>query len=219
MPQLISSNENVFLDYEMSVRIQNIYYNLLIQALQKHCKVFVLRMDVHIPQELVLQIISDFNHRFIEKEKIAGYDPLYIVAREISFGKRIHHHMALFLDGNKTNHPYQHFENARIVLRNYCGSYGEINECSDNLRNGIMIDRNSTTYNNLYEVLRQISYLAKKTQKDNVPGKTFFYSKVQIIPLGEEDITMYFQSLFPHLTFGPGTQWYSCPVYKAFLTW
>ena len=209
MPQLISSNENVFLDYEMSVRIQNIYYNLLIQALQKHCKVFVLRMDVHIPQELVLQIISDFNHRFIEKEKIAGYDPLYIVAREISFGKRIHHHMALFLDGNKTNHPYQHFENARIVLRNYCGSYGEINECSDNLRNGIMIDRNSTTYNNLYEVLRQISYLAKKTQKDNVPGKTFFYSKVPILSLSDEDITGAFQSLFPYLTFGAGTQWYS----------
>ena len=209
MPQLINSNENVFLDYEMSVRIQNIYYNLLIQTLQKHCKVFVLRMDVHIPQELVLQTISDFNHRFIEKEKIAGYDPLYIVAREISFGKRIHHHMALFLDGNKTNNPYQHFENARIVLRNYCGSYGEINECSDNLRNGIMIDRNSTTYNNLYEVLRQISYLAKKTQKDNVPGKTFFYSKVPILPLSDEDITRAFQSLFPYLTFGTGTQWYS----------
>ena len=209
MPHLINSNENVFLDYEMSVRIQNIYYNLLIQALQKHCKVFVLRMDIHIPQELVLQTISDFNHRFIEKEKIAGYDPLYIVAREISFGKRIHHHMALFLDGTKTNNPYQHFENARIVLRNYCGSYGEINECNDNLKNGIMIDRNSTTYNNLYEVLRQISYLAKKTQKDNVPGKSFFYSKVPILSISDDDITRAFQSLFPYLTLGTGTQWYS----------
>ena len=209
MTQSIDLSEGVFLDYEIFVRIQNIYYNLLIQALQKHCKVFVLRMDIHIPQEIVLQVISDFNHRFIEKEKIAGYDPLYIVAREISFGKRIHHHMALFLDGNKTNNPYQHFENARIVLRNYCGSYGEINECNDNLRNGIMIDRNSTTYNNLYEVLRQISYLAKKTQKDNVPGKTFFYSKVPILPLSNEDISRCFQSLFPNLTFGSGTQWYS----------
>ena len=209
MFQSNNSNGRVFLGYEMDERIQNIYYNLLIQALQKHCKVFVLRMDIHIPQELVLQTISDFNHRFIEKEKIAGYDPLYIVAREISFGKRIHHHMALFLDGNRTNNPYQHFENARIVLRNYCGSYGEINECSDNLRNGIMIDRNSTTYNNLYEVLRQISYLAKKTQKDNVPGKTFFYSKVPILPLSDDDITRVFQSLFPYLTFGTGTHWYS----------
>ena len=70
MTQLINSNENVFLDYEMSVRIQNIYYNLLIQALQKHCKVFVLRIDIHIPQEIVLQVISDFNHRFIEKERL-----------------------------------------------------------------------------------------------------------------------------------------------------
>ena len=86
---------------------------------------------------------------------------------------------------------------------------GEINECSDNLRNGIMIDRNSTTYNDLYEVLRQISYLAKKTQKDNVPGKTFFYSKVPILPLSDEDITRAFQSLFPHLYFGVGTQWYA----------
>ena len=38
MTQLINSNESVFLDYEMFIRIQNIYYNLLIQALQKHCK-------------------------------------------------------------------------------------------------------------------------------------------------------------------------------------
>ena len=208
MHQMINPDGCVFLDYEMSMRIQNIYYNLLIKALQRHCRVFVLRIDVHIPQEIVLQVISVFNHRFIEKEKIAGYDPLYIVAREISFGKRIHHHMALFLDGNKTNNPYQHFENARIVLRNYCGSYGEINECNDNLRNGIMIDRNSTTYNNLYEVLRQISYLAKKTQKDNVPGKTFFYSKVPILPLANEDITRSFQSLFPNLTFGM-TNWHA----------
>ncbi len=209
MTQFINSNGSVFLDYEMSVRIQNIYYNLLIQALQKHCRVFVLRMDVHIPQELVLQVVSDFNYRFSEKEKIAGYDPLYIVARELSFGNRIHHHMALFLDGNRTNNPYQHFENARIVLRNYCGSYGEINECNDTLRNGIMVDRNSASYNDLYEALRQISYLAKKTQKDNVPGKTFFYSKVPILPLSDEDITRAFQSLFPHLYFGVGTQWYA----------
>ena len=72
-----------------------------------------------------------------------------------------------------------------------------------------MIDRNSTTYNNLYEVLRQISYLAKKTQKDNVPGKSFFYSKVPILPLSDDDITRVFQSLFPYLTFGTGTHWYS----------
>ena len=193
----------------MDERIQNIYYNLLLMSLQRHCKVFVMRMDIHLPQHLSQFYIMDFNHRFIEKEKNAGYDPLYIMVRELSSEKKTHYHMVLFLDGNKTNNTYQHFENARIVLRNYCGSYGEINECNDNLRNGIMIDRNSTTYNNLYEVLRQISYLAKTNQKDNVPGKTFFYSKVPILSLSDEDITRTFQSLFPYLTFGTGTQWYA----------
>ena len=71
-----------------------------------------------------------------------------------------------------------------------------------------MIERNTAACNDLFEALIQFSYLAKTDQKQDVPGKTFFYSKVPINPLGEEDITMYFQSLFPHLTFGPRTQWF-----------
>ena len=66
-----------------------------------------------------------------------------------------------------------------------------------------------TPYNDLCEVLFQISYVAQKDQKEDVPGKTFFYSKVPILPLSNEDITRVFQSLFPYLTFGTGTQWYS----------
>jgi hypothetical protein len=160
----------------------------------------------------------DFNHRFIEKEKNAGYDPLYISVRELSSEKKTHYHMVLFLDGNKTNNTYQHFENARTVLRNICGDYGCINECNEGHRNGILLDRILTTYHDLCEVLCQISYIAKKEQKENVTGKTFFYSKVDITPLGEEDITMYMQNSFPYLNIGTGTQWYSHPVSKAFLT-
>ena len=203
-----SLSNRIFLDIPMFRRIQNIYYNLLIHSLQKHCKAFVMRIDIHLPQEMDQSLIMDFNHRFIEKEKNAGYDPLYIMVREYSSEKHIHYHMGLFLDGNRTNNPYQHFQNARIVLGNICGSYGCINECNDGHRNGIMIERNTATYNDLFEVFIQFSYLAKTDQKQDVPGKTFFYSKVPINPLGEEDITMYFQSLFPHLTFGPRTQWF-----------
>ena len=209
MSQLYYRNNSTFLNYQMDARIQNIYYNLLIHSLQKHCRVFIVRIDIHLPQEMFRGVIMDFNHRFIEKEKNAGYDPLYIMVRELSSEKKVHYHMVLFLDGNKTNNPYQHFQNARIVLGNICGSYGCINECNDGHRNGIMIERNTNFYIDLYEALRQISYLAKKTQKDNVPGKTFFYSKVPILPLSNEDITRAFQSLFPYLNFGTGTQWYS----------
>ena len=214
-----SSSNRVFQNIPMFRKIQNVYYNLLILSLRRHGRVCVLRIDIHLPQEIAQGVIMDFNRRFIEKEKIAGYDPLYIMVRELSTEKNIHYHMVLFLDGNKTSNPYQHFQNARIVLVNICDSYGCINECNDGHRNGIMLERNMTPYKDLCEVLFQISYVAKKDQKEDVPGKTFFYSKVQIIPLGEEDITMYFQSFFPHLPFSTGTQWYSHPVSKAFLTW
>lgn len=202
------SANSPFLGYRMDTRIQNVYYNLLIHSLQKHCRVFVMRIDVHLPQEMNQSLIMDFNHRFIEKEKNAGYDPFYIMVRELSTEKNIHYHMVLFLDGNKTNNPYTHFQNARIVLGNICGSYGCINECNDGQRNGIMLERNMTPYSELYEVLRQISYLAKTKTKEDVPGKTFFYSKVPILHLSNEDITRYFQSLFRNLTFGM-TNWYA----------
>ena len=203
-----SSSNQVFLNIPMFRRIQNIYYNLLIHSLQRHCKVFVLRIDIHLPQEIAQRVITDFNRRFIEKEKNAGYDPLYIMVREYSSEKHIHYHMGLFFDGNRTNNPYQHFQNARIVLGNICGSYGCINECNDGHRNGIMLERNTVTYNDLFEVLIQFSYLAKIKTKEDVPGKTFFYSKGPILPLGNEDVTRYFQSLFPNLTFGM-TNWYA----------
>ena len=204
-----SSSNQVFLNIPMFRRIQNIYYNLLIHSLQRHCKVFVLRIDIHLPQEIAQRVITDFNRRFIEKEKNAGYDPLYIMVREYSSEKHIHYHMGLFLDGNRTNNPYQHFQNARIVLKNICGSYGCINECNDGHRNGIMLERNTVTYNDLFEVLIQFSYLAKIKTKEDVPGKTFFYSKVPILPLSNEDISCLFQSLFPRLAFGT-TNWYAC---------
>lgn len=213
-----SSSNQVFLNIPMFRRIQNVYYNLLILSLQRHCRVFVMRMDIHLPKEMFQGVIMDFNHRFIEKEKNAGYDPLYIMVREYSSEKHIHYHMGLFLDGNRTNNPYQHFQNARIVLGNICGSYGCINKCNDGHRNGIMIERNTATYNDLFEALIQFSYLAKIKTKEDVPGKTFFYSKVPIPPRSNEDITRCFQSLFPNLTFGVGTHWYSSPVYKKFLT-
>ena len=208
MSQLYYRNNSTFLNYQMDERIQNIYYNLLIYSLQKHCRVFIVRLDIHLPQEMDQRVIMDFNHRFIEKEKNAGYDPLYIIVREYSSEKHIHYHMGLFLDGNRTNNPYQHFQNARIVLGNICGTYGCINECNDGHRNGIMIERNTATYNDLFEVLIQFSYLAKIKTKEDVPGKSFFYSKVPILPLTNEDISRHLQSLIPNLTFGM-TNWYT----------
>ena len=91
------------------------------------------------------------------------------------------HPPALFLDGNVTRNTYQHFQNAERVLQNVIGpeynASGLIDQCNHGHRNGIMVERNATDQTDLNEVMRQLSYLAKIDQKENVQGKTFFYSR------------------------------------------
>ena len=188
------SANSPFLGYRMDTRIQNVYYNLLIHSLQKHCRVFVMRIDVHLPQEMDQRLIMDFNHRFIEKEKNAGYDPLYIMARELSLEKNIHYHMGLFLNGNKTNNPYQHFQNSRIVLGNICGSYGCINECNDGHRNGIMLERNMMPYNDLFEAtwLKSIQKKMSQVKRSSIPKFLFSLSVTKIY---QETFKLYSQIL------------------------
>ena len=162
-------------------RIMNVCYDLLTVSITKNSRVFVMRLDVHLPQEIAQEMIKTFNQRFIEKEKNAGYDPLYIMVREVSSQGNIHYHMALFLDGNMTRNTYQHFQNAERVLQNIMGSEyfasGLVDQCNHGHRNGIMIERNAINQFDLDEVLRQLSYLAKVDQKEHVHGKTFFYSR------------------------------------------
>ena len=95
------------LNIPMNDNILNAGISVRDHALQKHNKVFAQRMDVRFPLELQQKAIIKFNKRFIEKERNAGYDPDYIFVRELSKKKHIHYHMALFLDGNKT----ESFEN------------------------------------------------------------------------------------------------------------
>ena len=59
MYSVFNLNINPFLNYEMYTKIQNIYYNLLIHALQKHCRVFIMRLDVHLPQDMTCSGRSD----------------------------------------------------------------------------------------------------------------------------------------------------------------
>ena len=56
---------------------------------------------------------------------------------------------------------------------------GKIDSCNREHRNGIMILRDDPDSRNLREVQRQMSYLAKIEQKENVKGKTFFSSRIK----------------------------------------
>ena len=76
-----------------------------------------------------------------------------------------------------------HFENAKIVLQNIIGSEhsgnGLIDKYNHGYKNGIMLNRkaiNAGDTTALEEVRRQLSYLAKKDQKQGGKGKRFFTS-------------------------------------------
>ena len=167
------------LNIPMNDKILNACNNVMNDYIGRHSKTFVMRIDIHPPEDAEQSQIIKFNKRFIEKERLAGNDPSYIVAREVSSSKKTHYHMALFLDGQKTNSTYKHFENAKTVLQNVMGPGGTINYCDDGHRNGIMINRNDPDPTNLTEAQRQVSYLAKTDQKQNVNGKTFFTSRIR----------------------------------------
>ena len=150
--------------------------------LDHHSKMFAMRLDVHLPEGTDQKMIMVFNHRFIEKEKNQGYDPAYVMTREIGEEKgNIHYHMALFLNGQKTESIKPHLDNAWKILENIrCAENkegGMIDPCNRFGRNGIMVKRDDPDPRNLKEVQRQMSYLAKTEQKENVKGKTFFKSK------------------------------------------
>ena len=175
-------NQSNSLNIPMNDRILEAGKSVLTNSLQKHNKVFVQRIDIRLPLEFQQKGIIPFNKRFIEKEKNAGYDPKYIVVREVSKHKNIHYHMALFLDGNKTENTYQHFKNAETVLQKVIGPgysiNGLIDRCDRGHRNGITINRNNPNQDDLDEVHGQLSYLAKEYEKKGVKGKTFFTSRI-----------------------------------------
>ncbi|MBR3507077.1 MAG: inovirus-type Gp2 protein [Lentisphaeria bacterium] len=166
------------LNMPMNEKILNALNKIMTNYIDNHSKTWVQRIDVTPPKGMAQEVISDFNHRFIECEKKQGFDPAYVMAREIKKDGTIHYHMALFLNGQKTESTYTHFENAKRILNNVA-SGGQINYCNDGHPNGIMIRRNDPDLTNLHAVQQQISYLAKTEQKENVKGKTFFTSQIK----------------------------------------
>ena len=167
------------LNKPMYKKILNTIDNVRDDYMGRHSKIFAMRGDVHLPEGSDQSLIMKFNHRFIESQKNKGYDPAYIMVREISDEGKTHYHMALLLNGQKVQSTYYVFEDMVRILNNVAGPGGSINHCDKEGRNGIMIKRDDPDPRNLQEVERQFSYLAKIEQKDKVKGKTFCRSQIK----------------------------------------
>ena len=166
------------LNMPMEQKILNATSNVMNDYMIRHSKMWFQRIDVILPEGMDQKIISTFNQRFIECEKNHGFGPAYVMVREVSNQGRTHYHMALFLNGQKTRSSEQHFDNARRILNNVAPG-GHVDYCNDGHRNGIMIRCNNPDHEDLSEVQRQLSYLAKTHQKAGVEGKTFFTSQIK----------------------------------------
>ena len=167
------------LNKPMNGKILKAIDNVRDDYIDNHSKMLTMRMDVHLPEGTDQGRIMVFNHRFIESQKNKGYDPAYVMVREVSDEGKTHYHMALFLNGQKIQSPYYVFKDAERILFNVAGPGGVIHQCNIGHRNGIMVKRDDPDPRNLQESQRQSSYLAKTDQKENVKGKTFFTSRIK----------------------------------------
>lgn len=168
------------LNKPMNDKILKAIDNVREDYMDRHSKTFAMRGDVHLPEGSDQKLIMKFNHRFIESQKNKGYDPAYIMVREISNEGKTHYHMALLLNGQKVESPHYVFKDMERILNNVAGPGGSINHCDNGHRNGITVKRDDPDSRNLQEVQRQFSYLAKTEQKDKVKGKTYFSSRIKI---------------------------------------
>ena len=167
------------LNMPMNKKILKTTDNLVDDYWDRHSKLFGMRGDVHLPEGSDQKLIMKVNHRFIESQRNKGYDPAYIMVREISDEGKTHYHMALLLNGQKVQSTYYVFKDMERILNNVAGPGGSINHCDNRGRNGITVKRDAPDPMDLNELKRQFSYLAKVGQKENVKGKTFFTSRIK----------------------------------------
>ena len=150
-----------------------------------------MRYDVRFPQDYTHpndnELFSQFQESFIKNRKRAGYDPAYIAVRECFRKKHQHYHVALMLDGHKTQSIHDHIQMAERLwektlnlLPKYddagrATSYGLINNCmrarqGQSQENGVMLRKDDPDYGSQYnQCFRRCSYLAKVNQKDFSP--------------------------------------------------
>ena len=169
----------------------------------RHSKVLFMRYDVRFPQDYEHtndnELFSQFQESFIKNRKRKGYAPAYIAVREGSREKHQHYHVALLLDGHKTQSIYDHIQTAERLWEKtlnlppknddagQAASYGLIDDCMRNRQgqpqeNGVMLRKDDPEYEHKYDqCFRRCSYLAKVNQKDSSPKhqRELFSSRIQ----------------------------------------
>ena len=143
-------------------------------------KVFFMRYDIRFPEgysHADNEIFREFQANFMKNLSRQGLKPQYIAVREQSREKHQHYHVALLLDGQKTQSIHNHIQTAERLWDSTLGvparenGYGLIDDCTKSRSgakqiNGVMLRRDDPEYEKKKDdCFRRASYLAKSIPK------------------------------------------------------
>ena len=147
-------------------------------------KIFFMRYDIRFPKEYGQannNVFRNFQSKFMKNLSRKGLKPQYVAVREQSKEKHQHYHVALLLDGHKTQSIHNHIETAERLWDSTLGlperenGYGLIDDCTTNRNgekqvNGVMLRQDDPEREQKKdECFRRASYLAKINTKGYAP--------------------------------------------------
>jgi len=168
--------------------------------IEEHCKVCVVRFDVHFPVDYVgdesNNKISRLMNKFKEYYDYHKNESQYVWVREENNSQKQHYHVMAFLNGNLTNNVWSVFERVNNWWKSLLGitDSGLIHLCvPDNSFQQIMIVRpaadamgdrlleQQTKFNfSVNNAIYAAQYLAKTYTKGNVPAHIREYQGSQL---------------------------------------
>ena len=147
-------------------------------------KIFFMRYDIRFPEgynHVDNGVFREFQSKFMKNLSRKGLKPQYVAVREQSKEKHQHYHVALLLDGQKTQSIHNHIQTAErlwdltLGLPEKENGYGLIDNCTtnrngDKQENGVMLRYDDPwRYDKKESCFKRASYLAKCTTKGNTP--------------------------------------------------
>ena len=147
-------------------------------------KVFFMRYDIRFPEGYTHAdngVFREFQSKFMKKLSRHGLKPQYVAVREQSREKHQHYHVALLLDGQKTQSIHNHILDAERLWDSTLGlpakenGYGLIDDCTTSRTgekqiNGVTLRPDDPEMEKKKDdCFKRASYLAKTNTKGNAP--------------------------------------------------
>ena len=168
-------------------------------------KIFFMRYDIRFPEgfnHADNSAFREFQSKFMKNLSRKGLKPQYVAVREQSTEKHQHYHVALLLDGQKTQSIHNHIATAERLWDSTLGlparenGYGLIDDCTTGREgekqvNGVMLRPDDPEMEvKKDECFKRASYLAKTSTKGYAPkGQRELFSSRIPQELADPDIS------------------------------